>query len=195
MLDAQGQPAAEVLMELVPLAGEHGAYPAYVKTDNEGRYEMKLLQPGRYRLGVRIYGSAGSTYVPFPRTYYPGASEEAQATIITLAEGQRVDLAELILPPRFVERTLNGIVVDADGRPVRGATVWLKENEYSDRDMPYRKETDSEGRFSFKVYEGINYLLNAYLDIAKNERKQAEQIAVRASANPETIVLILKGPK
>ena len=152
---------------------------------------MKLLRPGRYLLGVRIAGSAGSTYVPFPRTYYPGVSEKARATIITLAEGQRLDLSELILPPRFVELTLNGIVVDADGHPVSGATVWLKEREYSDSDMPYRRETDAEGCFSFKVYEGINYHLSAYLDIAKDERKQAE-VDVRVSSNPETVRLVLK---
>lgn len=191
VLDAEGQPAADVLLELVPLKGQREAFSAYVRTDKEGRYEMKLLRPGRYLLGVRIYGSAGSTYVPFPRTYYAGVSEEARATILTLAEGQRLDLSELILPPRLVERTLNGIVADVDGRPVCGATVWLKEREYADADMPYRTETDSEGRFSFKVYEGINYHLFAYVDVAKDERKQAE-VEMRVSSNPETVRLILR---
>ncbi|MDQ2921252.1 MAG: carboxypeptidase-like regulatory domain-containing protein [Acidobacteriota bacterium] len=95
VLDAEGQSAADVLMELVPEAGQRNAYAAYVRTDTEGRYEMKLLRPGRYLLGVRIAGSAGSTYVPFPRTYYSGVSEKARATILTLAEGQRLDLSEL----------------------------------------------------------------------------------------------------
>lgn len=194
VLDAAGQPAADVLMELVPVAGEREVFPTYVRSDKEGRYEMKLLRPGRYWLGVRIVGSAGSTYVPFPRTYYPGVSEEARATIIALTEGQRLDLSELILPPRFVERTLSGIVIDLEGRPVSGATVWLKEKQYSDSDMPYRKETDTEGRFSFNVFEGINYHLNAYLDITENERKQAET-EVRVSSNPETVRLVLKERK
>jgi hypothetical protein len=41
---------------------------------------------------------------------------------------------------------------------VAGAVVWLKERQYEDSDMPYRRETDSEGRFSYTVYEGINTL-------------------------------------
>jgi predicted adenine nucleotide alpha hydrolase (AANH) superfamily ATPase len=82
-------------------------------------------------------------------------------------------------------------VVDTDGGPVSGATVWLKENEYQDRDMPYRKETDPEGRFSFKVYEGINYDLKAYLDIAKGGRKQAER-SIRIASDAEIVRLILK---
>lgn len=191
VFDAQGQPAADVLMELVPAEGQDNGFATLVTTDKDGRYEMKLVRPGRYFFGVRIYGSAGSTYVPFPRTYYPGVREADRATLITVVEGQQIDLNDLILPPRFVERVLNGIVVDADGRPVNGATVWLKENEYQDRDMPYRKETDSEGRFSFKVYEGINYDLKAYLDLAKGERKQAER-SIRMASDPEIVRLVLK---
>jgi protocatechuate 3,4-dioxygenase beta subunit len=195
VLDAQGQPASDVLMELVPVTGEGGHYPSSVTTDKEGRYEMKLLPPGRYLLGVRIYGLASSTYVPFPRTYYPGVSQEDQATVISLNKGQRLDLSELILPPRFVERILDGIVIDTDGNPVNGATVWLKEKQYADHDMPYRRDTDSEGRFSFKVFEGINYLVHAYLEVPNSERKQAEPVAVRISSNPETLRLVLTRPK
>jgi len=191
VFDAQGQPAADVLMELVPADGQDNGFPTLVTTDKEGRYEMKLVRPGRYLFGVRIFGSAGSTYIPFPRTYYPGVREADRATIISVAEGQRIDLNDLILPPRFVERVLNGVVVDTDGRPVSGATVWLKENEYQDRDMPYRKETDSDGRFSFKVFEGINYNLKAYLDTDKAERKEAEH-SIRVTADTEIIRLVLK---
>jgi protocatechuate 3,4-dioxygenase beta subunit len=188
VFDAQGQPAADVLLELVPSGT---GSPTSVRTDSEGRYEMKLLPPGRYLLGVRIYGSAGATYAPFPRTYYPGVGDANRATTITVAEGQRIGLNDLILPPRLVERILNGIVVDTAGRPINGATVWLKENEYQDHDMPYRKETDSEGRFSFKVYEGINYRLSAYLDMDEGKRKQAEHF-IRVSSDAEIVSLVLK---
>lgn len=191
VFDAQGQPAADVLMELVPSEGQKSNSPTYVRTDKEGRYEMKMLQPGRYLFGVRIYGSAGATYVPYPRTYYPGVSEADRATVINVADGQRIDLNDLILPSRFVERILNGIVVDVEGRPVSGATVWLKENEYQDRDMPYSKKTDSEGRFSFKVYEGIHYDLQAYVDISEKERNESNR-SIRISPDAETVRLVLK---
>ena len=190
VIDAQGQPAADVLMELVPSEGQSSISQTYVRTDKDGRYEMRMLQPGRYLFGVRIYGSAGATYVPYPRTYYPGGREADGAMVINLANGQRLELHDLILPSRFVERKLNGIVVDAKGRPVSGAVVWLKENEYADHDMPYRQETDSEGRFSFKVYEGLNYDLKAYVDEDKEERKQAVH-SVRVSSDSETIRLVL----
>jgi 5-hydroxyisourate hydrolase-like protein (transthyretin family) len=192
VLDAQGLPASDVLMELIPASRDSAGYASYVRTGNEGRYEMKLVQPGRYLLGVRIAGSAGSTYVPFPQTYYPGVSDQSRATIIILTEGQQFEANEFILPARFVERQLNGIVQDSSGQPIPGATVWLKENQYKDFDMPYRRETDSEGRFSFPVYESIKYSISAYRDATGATRKQAESIQVVVSANLETLTLVLR---
>lgn len=192
VLDAQGMSAADVLMELVPVSREDHADPSFVKTDKEGRYEMKLLRPGRYHLGVRIAGSAGSTYVPYPQTYYPGVKDPSQATVIAIAEGQRIELNELVLPPRFIERTLNGIVVDSDGKPVAGATVWLKERQYNDGDMPYRRQTDNEGRFSYPVYEGIKYSLNSYVESAERQEKRSSPVEVVITSNQEPIKLVLK---
>ncbi|MBA3514876.1 MAG: carboxypeptidase regulatory-like domain-containing protein [Pyrinomonadaceae bacterium] len=194
VFDAQGQPASDVLMELVPMTpGENNAFPVYVRTDKDGKYEMRLVKPGRYLLGVRIFGSAGATYVPFPRTYHPGVSEETRATIFTITEGQRIEAMDLILPARLVERTLNGVVVSPDGQPVKGAVVWLKEREYSDRDMPYREVADDEGRFSFKVYEGFKYTLNAYIEA--KPQKRSEIMEVRVSENPRVIKLVLNYQK
>lgn len=191
VLDAQGLSAPDVLMELVPVSREDNAFPSYVRTDKEGRYEMKLLKPGRYHLGVRIAGSAGSTYVPFPQTYYPGVTDRSQATVLTISEGQRMELDELVLPPRFIERTLNGIAVDLDGKPVAGAVVWLKETQYADADMPYRRETDHEGRFSYPVYEGIKYTVNAYVESAGRTEKRSSPLSVVITSKEEPIKLVL----
>lgn len=58
--------------------------------------------------------------------------------------------------------------------------------------MPYRKETDSEGRFSFKVYDGLKYNLNAYVEAkTEAERKRSELLEVRVSENTGTIKLVL----
>ena len=192
VLDSAGLPAADVLMELMPIGGNGGAFRSYVRSDSEGRYEMKLVAPGRYLLGVRIVGSAGATYVPFPQTYYPGVPDKSDATILTLNEGQHFEANDLILPPRFVEKQLNGIVLDSSGQPVPGATVWLKEIQYKDSDMPYRRETDQEGRFVFPVFEGIRYRLNAYLDRKDGPRPESGELQIVISSNPDTIKLVLR---
>lgn len=195
VLDAQAMPAADVLMELIAAAGEPNTFSSYVRTDKEGRYVMTLVRPGRYYLGVRIAGSAGATYVPYPRTYFPGVKDRSQANVITITEGQRIELDELILPARFIDRTLNGVVVDEDGKPVAGAVVWLKERQYDDADMPYRRETDSEGRFSYPVYEGIKYSLNAYLEAGGRHAKRSEPFEVVITSNHDPIKIVVKKEK
>ena len=153
---------------------------------------MKLVKPGRYLLGVRIYGSAGSTYVPYPRTYYPGVNDESRATVITIAEGQTLNEVDLQLPPRLIEQKLEGIVSWPDSQPIMGATVWLKETEYPNHDMPYRVTTDEKGLFSFKVYEGMKYTLNAIFDSeTKGKQRRSETLEVRPSGNPGIVRLTI----
>jgi hypothetical protein len=118
--------------------------------------------------------------------------DRSEATVITISEGQRIELTELVLPARFIERTLNGTVVDSDGTPVASAVVWLKERQYEDSDMPYRIETDSEGRFSYTVYEGIKYSLNANVEVDGRYVKRSELLEVVITSNQEPIKLVLK---
>ena len=191
VVDANGLAARDLLMELV--ASEVNRWDAvFVKTDADGKYAFPMVKPGRYRLGVRIYGSAGSMYVPYPRTYYPGVAGETQATIIDVTDGAQINLNELTLPPRLIESTLNGVVVDVNGRPVKGATVRLKEREYAIRDMPYRAQSDEQGRFSFKVYQGINYGLNAY--VVNDQRRRglsSDPVEIRVDAKSKPVRLVL----
>jgi hypothetical protein len=82
--------------------------------------------------------------------------------------------------------------VDPDGTPVAGAVVWLKERQYNDSDMPYRRETDSEGRFSYQVYEGIKYELNANVEAGGRHVKKSAPFEIVITSNPEPIKLVLK---
>ena len=54
VVDPAGLPAADVLMELMPIGGNTYISSTSVRSDAEGRYEMKLIAPGRYLLGGRI---------------------------------------------------------------------------------------------------------------------------------------------
>jgi hypothetical protein len=191
--DLQSKPISNLLIELVPVKpASNSSYPQFIRTDNDGRYEIKLVKPGRYLLGVRIFGSAGSTYVPYPRTYYPGVPDEARATIITIAEGQVINDVDWQLPPALIEKTLEGVVIWPDGQPVKGATVWLKEIEYADKDMPYRVTTGEQGDFSFKVYAGMKYsLLAVYDSETKGKQKRSAVLEIRVAENPEIVKLIV----
>ena len=69
-----------------------------------------------------------------------------------------------------------------------------KERQYNDADMPYRRETDSEGRFSYPVYEGIKYSLVANVDSAERREKSSGPLEIVITSNPEPIKLVLKRP-
>ena len=58
--------------------------------------------------------------------------------------------------------------------------------------MPYQRETDSEGRFSYPVYEGIKYELNAYVDSRERREKSSAPLEIVITSNPEPIKLIVK---
>jgi hypothetical protein len=57
--------------------------------------------------------------------------------------------------------------------------------------MPYRRETDSEGRFSYPVYEGFKYSLNTYIESAGRAGKRSSELSVVITSNPEPIKLVL----
>lgn len=92
----------------------------------------------------------------------------------------------------IVTPTLDGIVVDEDGKPVAGAAVWLKERQYQDSDMPYRRESDNEGRFSYPVYEGIKYSLEAFVDVDGRREKRSGPLEIVITSNQEPIKLVVR---
>lgn len=99
---------------------------------------------------------------------------------------------DLQLPPALIEKKLEGVVIWSDGQPIKGATVWLKEIEYVNNDMPYRVNTDDKGRFSFKVYAGMKYSVLATIDSeTKGEQKRSDRLEIRATENTEVVKLII----
>ena len=78
------------------------------------------------------------------------------------------------------------------GPPVKGATVWLKEIQYKDSDMPYGRQTGDDGRFSFQVFEEGQIPLSVYLERKERARAESGDLGVVISPNPETIKLVLR---
>ena len=96
------------------------------------------------------------------------------------------------LPPALIEKKLEGVVIWPDGLPVKGATVWLKEIEYADKDMPYRANTGEQGDFSFKVYAGMKYSLLAIYDSeTKGKQKRSAVLEIRVAESPEVVKLVI----
>ena len=89
-------------------------------------------------------------------------ADAAQAKVITIGEGTRVELDPLQLPAPLARRQLTGVVVWPDGRPVPSASISLSDGEASWRQVAVGINTDAEGRFTFTVYDGLSYIARAH---------------------------------
>jgi hypothetical protein len=131
------------------------SYIAY--SDKDGLYEFKAIPPGRYALGVWFDG-LNIQNRSFQQIYHPGVDNIDQATIVTIDEGEKVEMSDLVLPPPLAEHSVEGVVEWPDGKPASNAGI-----EYLTVNIPagYGAKSDQEGRFSFKVSDGLKIRIRA----------------------------------
>jgi hypothetical protein len=158
LLDAEGRPVAEADVDLIPVefadrVNDRGV-GRFEQTDRDGKFEFTELTPGTYLLGVNIRWQPSGRQ-PYPRTYYPGVSSAAGARPVKLGMGEKLSDFVLRLPPRLQVRTVEGVLVWPDGKPVTQAMV-----EFKDTTEPIggesfgRANVDERGRFSINALEG-----------------------------------------
>jgi len=196
--DAEGHPVPDIQVDLVFADGERRLrFANMVNGDKEGRYELTDIPPGRYLLGLNL-NSFSPTDSPYPRTYYPGASDLAHATIIEMGEGQKLSNYDLRLPPKLIERLIKGVVLWPDGRPAVGANVYLEEVG-TGPSLSGGVEVDQEGHFSLKGYDGVEYAVFAYTELNGDGKRMfrqmhAEPVEVVATEKPEPVQLVITSP-
>ncbi len=166
VLDANGQPIPKVKITLGPPKEKmYNSWFDTVYSDKDGLYKFKAIPPGRYVIGVRFDGSTSQDR-PFPNFYYPGVENIDRATIVSIGDGERIEKYDLVLPPPPAEHSVEGVVVWPDGRPAPNARI-----EYSQVNVPiaYGAKPDREGRFSFKIYDGLKITMRATVEIEEGK--------------------------
>lgn len=177
VLDAEGRAVAELKIDLIRADGpEISLNGLWIQTDAEGRYELKGVPPGRYLLGFGL-GSEPDARAPFPRTYYPGARDAAQATTIEVGPGQRLALFDLRMPPRRADRSFEVTVVWPDGRPAEDAMLRLEDDDYPWSANATRYErAGGAGRFRVTGFDGSDYWIHAYVNVKGGGQMHAEPV-------------------
>ena len=129
--------------------------------DQQGRFEIGQVAPGEYVLGMNLT-FAPDAESPYPPTYYPGVTERAEATTIKVGLGEHVKDLVLRLPPKLVERTVQGVVVWPDGSPAVGAEVYLADVNHPGYTVTgWEHKTDMQGRFTLPGLNGLTYWVHA----------------------------------
>jgi Carboxypeptidase regulatory-like domain len=164
VFDSEGRPATGVRIYLVKAEKRGMDWMISGQSDENSKYEVKGIQPGRYRIVLQHIG----LNAPQHKTifYHPGVSDPEQADIISFGEGQVISHFALRLPmlPRL--KTIEGVVLDTDGKPLAGVLV---NHGPPNQNMMSNVKTDEYGRFSFNAYEGVMYSARVIIDLGDSE--------------------------
>jgi Carboxypeptidase regulatory-like domain len=172
VLDTEGRPLSNCYVMLNPAEAEkrYSGFSDGASADGEGRYELRRIPPGQYKLSVYYNGPRGELLKSFPTFYYPGVLSADQAGVIVVGESAKVEDVDFRLPPP-PERTVEGVVLWPDGKPAPNAQLicYL----HGGRMRPPIK-IDEQGHFLFKIYEGVDAFLVAEIEIEKGKWMRGE---------------------
>ena len=138
------------------------------RTDDRGIYRVYGLSPGNYTVSigqaaasgnVAIMGIGGSQYT---KTFYPGVSEEAKATILEINEGTEISNIDIVAGKSERGFSVSGRVVDADsGQPVPNVFVMYSSlNEVTQQLGGINftgSQTDANGKFRLENIQPGHY--------------------------------------
>jgi|GEM_PF-738685 len=200
LYDAQGKPLGkdvQVSLLIYEPAGNPAALISRNEyTDAQGRYEFDGLPPGRYVLGINL-DDAPTKNTPYQKMYYPSANTLAQAAVISVGEGQKINDYDLHLSKPLAERTITGTVLLQNGQPAVGARVEIYDLEKPDKAVwGMRTETDRQGSFTIRAFKGRHYKLHAYLseNYIAGTGVQSEMVEVDSAAGDSPLKIILNRP-
>ena len=102
-----------------------------------------------------------------------------------------IDAGDFVLPPSVSVVELRGQVIDADGKPRAGASVYLKlPTEYL-WTPSFPTQTDQEGRFVVSAIQGQRYALYAF-DVPVWMTQESERITITAAPDLPPVTLQMR---
>ncbi len=206
VIDASGRPLDEVRVDLVKaetLSNDRTDIKSWAAwSDEAGNYEFRLVQPGRYYLGINLVGGPDNEY-PYPTTYFPNSSTPNQAKIIEVGEGIKIKGYDFKLT-RLIEREVKGTVVWSDGRPATDVNVvigladdphWTMGNSLAVANAGNSAEVAKDGSFSIKRLDGFRYKVQAYkIEQSPYKFYESETFEITISENMPPLKLMIPLP-
>ncbi|MDQ3012852.1 MAG: carboxypeptidase-like regulatory domain-containing protein [Acidobacteriota bacterium] len=136
--DSNGEPVVEIYVRLTRVyeKGVIGQPPQPVNnsayhTDDRGVYRIFGLPAGKYKVSVGVSTREGfpplqSTRAFIPETFHPDTTDEAQAGIIELEDGQEATGVDIKTTEAKRAYEISGRVVDANGgKPLAGLSLTI----------------------------------------------------------------------
>jgi Carboxypeptidase regulatory-like domain len=198
VVDGRGGGIRGLPLELVPTADldKDGGSSNRVQvwTATEGTFELRLVAPGDYLLGFNSI-RAHDGHLTSPRAFYPGVAEPPGAATIVVSAGERVRLRDFVIPDSIRLVGIHGVVVDEGGRPVRDASIALRDNTEGPNIIGPRFVTGDDGRFAFAVVDGGKYDVHVTRYVGSDLPTREVQVAMlpfTASAGTPVLTVVVK---
>ena len=158
----------------------------------EGKFQFYGLNPGNYLLSAKIRApfadnSRATTF------YYPNANVLDQAREISIGENETLDEREIRLPPGYLLRQIEGVLVWPNGVPVSDGWVYLAAAKDSrDDEQKYDwGSTDELGRFSLQAFVGAEY----WVHVESRSSGKSTPIKIKVEAINEPLKIVIPFPK
>jgi hypothetical protein len=169
----------------------------------QGVYDLDHVGAGEYIL-VFNRANRADPNSPYPRSFYPGVSNLADAQTIKLKDGQQLLKVNMTVKDGYPTHLLRVQVKWQGGRPPGSVTVMAKADDGQNPSV----EKLRDGVYQFTLLESTNYTLSAWEDLtpgraagrgktdcAPPARIDAEPVALAgADTNTKDITLTLISP-
>jgi hypothetical protein len=197
VVDSRGTAIPALALELVRQADVDtpgdGRRQFFVRTADDGSFEIPRVSPDTYLLGFNSIGLPNGQ-LQMRRAFYPGAIERGDARAVVVGVGERVRLDDFVIPDAIKLVTVNVIIVDEAGTPVRDARLEMRDLTGRAYAGGHPISTGDDGRFAFALLENGKYEVHAtkYVGAIGNQRVQLGMAAFTATAGSPTTTVVVK---
>jgi len=196
VLDPKDRPVPGLWVELIPtsISSSKERFPdEFTVTNPQGEAYFYGQPPGKYTLSVNFF-NAPDKEAPFPAVFAPGVEDRSRAQVFEIRPGTRISKTIVIKIPRSLEPvSLPGIVVDEEGKPVKGAQVNLVDEKAPDFCVNGCGETNERGEFTLTGYRERRYSIEALLrDQINNPTYRGTSDVFALDSNPKVLRIVVK---
>jgi len=196
VLDPNDRPVPSLWVELVPTSINSSSerFPdEFTVTNPEGEATFYGRPPGKYTLSVNFLNTPDKEG-PFPAVFAPGVENRSRAQVFEIRPGTHISKTIIIKIPRLLEPvSLAGIVVDQEGKPVKGAQVNLVDEKAPDFCVNGCGETNERGEFTLTGYRGRRYSVEALLrDETDNPSYRGTSNVFALDSNPKVLRVVVR---
>jgi hypothetical protein len=202
VVDENGKPIKGIEVEFIPTFKTGDAQWISTKhewTDEQGRYNLNQVDPGKYLLGVHIEGAPDSVQ-PFATAYFPGVDEQVAASRISVTASTSTSLNPLQLH-RIEVVTIKVKVEWPDGtRPERSNLSFQNISYPHQAVIGDNAPQVDDGIGQFTLPKGFDYdaLADVQCDAGKiiesRESRPVQRITVRDGFTPTELTFVIPGP-